>query len=144
MSIYEALEQWLQQCEYLDSYIYFNVIPVMSDTTSLVPVQGENVLDTFIDGTKRKEFPFNIDIVKPYDSSGTSDLNRESIEIFNSVTEWIEDKLNNNDYPDLGELITVENIEQMYSVPQIYVSNEDQELCNYENRYKLTYIERKR
>lgn len=142
MNVYENIKDWLSQCPDVDSYIYFNVIPIEPETTAITTMPSERVIMEFIDGSKEKEVLFNINLIKQYDDGGTSDINVLAIKAFESITRWVEEQNLKQNYPEFDDNIFVESIECSYTTPDVYVSPE-QGVCRYESQYKLTYLEKR-
>lgn len=141
MNIYEALTTWLKNCPDTDSYIFFNVIPVEIGVTAITTVPNTRSVQDFNDGSSEVTELFNINLVKEYDPSGTSDINILALAAFENVTSWIKEQNINNNLPII-EGITVNYIQPSYTVPDIYL-NEDTGNVRYEGRYEINYLERR-
>lgn len=141
MNIYDELTTWLKNCPDTDSYIFFNVIPVEVGVTALTTVPNTRSVQDFNDGSSEVTELFNINLVKEYDPSGTSDINILALDAFENVTSWIKEQNINNNLPNI-EGITVNYIQPSYTVPDIYL-NEDTGNVRYEGRYEINYLERR-
>lgn len=141
MNIYDELTTWLKNCPDTDSYIFFNVIPVEVGVTSLTTVPNTRSVQDFTDGSSEVTELFNINLVKEYDPSGTSDINILALDAFENVTSWIKEQNINNNLPIIDG-ITVNYIQPSYTVPDIYL-NEDTGNVRYEGRYEINYLERR-
>lgn len=141
MNIYDELTTWLKDCPYTDSYIFFNVIPVEIGVTALTTVPNTRSVQDFTDGSSEVTELFNINLVKEYDPSGTSDINILALDAFENVTSWINEQNINNNLPVIDG-ITVNYIQPSYTVPDIYL-NEDTGNVRYEGRYEINYLERR-
>lgn len=141
MNIYDELTTWLKDCPYTDSYIFFNVIPVEIGVTALTTVPNTRSVQDFTDGSSEVTELFNINLVKEYDPSGTSDINILALDAFENVTSWINEQNINNNLPIIDG-ITVNYIQPSYTVPDIYL-NEDTGNVRYEGRYEINYLERR-
>ena len=141
MNIYNELTTWLKNCPDTDSYIFFNVIPVEVGVTALTTVPNTRSVQDFNDGSSEVTELFNINLVKEYDPSGTSDINILALNAFENVTSWIKEQNINNNLPNI-EGITVNYIQPSYTVPDIYL-NEDTGNVRYEGRYEINYLERR-
>lgn len=140
MNIYDELTTWLKNCPDTDSYIFFNVIPVEIGVTSLTTVPNTRSVQDFTDGSSEVTELFNINLVKEYDPSGTSDINILALSAFENITTWIKEQNINNNLPIIDG-ITVNYIQPSYTVPDIYL-NEDTGNVRYEGRYEINYLER--
>lgn len=141
MNIYDELTTWLKNCPDTDSYIFFNVIPVEIGVTALTTVPNTRSVQDFTDGSSEVTELFNINLVKEYDPSGTSDINILALDAFENVTSWIKEQNINNNLPIIDG-ITVNYIQPSYTVPDIYL-NEDTGNVRYEGRYEINYLERR-
>lgn len=141
MNIYDELTTWLKNCPDTDSYIFFNVIPVEVGVTALTTVPNTRSVQDFTDGSSEVTELFNINLVKEYDPSGTSDINILALDAFENVTSWIKEQNINNNLPIIDG-ITVNYIQPSYTVPDIYL-NEDTGNVRYEGRYEINYLERR-
>lgn len=141
MNIYDELTTWLKNCPDTDSYIFFNVIPVEIGVTALTTVPNTRSVQDFTDGSSEVTELFNINLVKEYDPSGTSDINILALSAFENITNWIKEQNINNNLPIIDG-ITVNYIQPSYTVPDIYL-NEDTGNVRYEGRYEINYLERR-
>ena len=141
MNIYDELTTWLKNCPDTDSYIFFNVIPVEIGVTALTTVPNTRSVQDFTDGSSEVTELFNINLVKEYDPSGTSDINILALSAFEKITTWIKEQNINNNLPIIDG-ITVNYIQPSYTVPDIYL-NEDTGNVRYEGRYEINYLERR-
>lgn len=141
MNIYDELTTWLKNCPDTDSYIFFNVIPVEIGVTAITTVPNARSVQDFTDGSSEVTELFNINLVKEYDPSGTSDINILALDAFENVTSWIKEQNINNNLPIIDG-ITVNYIQPSYTVPDIYL-NEDTGNVRYEGRYEINYLERR-
>lgn len=141
MNIYDELTTWLKNCPDTDSYIFFNVIPVEIGVTALTTVPNTRSVQDFTDGSFEVTELFNINLVKEYDPSGTSDINILALSAFENITTWIKEQNINNNLPIING-ITVNYIQPSYTVPDIYL-NEDTGNVRYEGRYEINYLERR-
>lgn len=141
MNIYYELTTWLKNCPDTDSYIFFNVIPVEIGVTALTTIPNTRSVQDFTDGSSEVTELFNINLVKEYDPSGTSDINILALSAFENITTWIKEQNINNNLPIIDG-ITVNYIQPSYTVPDIYL-NEDTGNVRYEGRYEINYLERR-
>ena len=141
MNIYDELTTWLKNCPDTDSYIFFNVIPVEIGVTALTTVPNTRSVQDFTEGSSEVTELFNINLVKEYDPSGTSDINILALSAFENITTWIKEQNLNNNLPIIDG-ITVNYIQPSYTVPDIYL-NEDTGNVRYEGRYEINYLERR-
>lgn len=143
INIYEKISDWLSNCPEMGDYIYFNVIPLDDGTSSINSNSSSMIQNTFIDGSKEVRLMFNINLIKQYDNGGTSELNLESIHIFDKIIKYIENKNNNNDYPDLGNNYIVNDIGATYKAPEVYITQDNPNIARYEGQFYIEYVQRK-
>ena len=111
------------------------------DNLSLNSVQNERELDKFIDGSRRVEFLFALDLVKEYDT-GTSSINLEANREFETISEWVELMNKEKHFPDFGENVLIEQIDVLETVPSVTVDTQAG-MAKYQGQFKITYMEMK-
>lgn len=137
---FEKIKTWLQNCPYVDDYIYLNVLPNEVEDTSISSDAGiPGVIQEFINGDKQMELLFNVSIVKVYDK-GTSDLNSDALTTFENIDRWVKEQNKLKNYPDFSPCI-IYNIDSYYTNPDIFIS-EDESKCEYRAKYKVDYLEK--
>ena len=87
---------------------------------------------------------FYINLIKPYDDGGTSDLNLDAINVFDKIISFIERKNNANEFPDFGEDYIVSEIGATYKAPEVYVTTDNPSIARYEGQFYVEYLEKKR
>lgn len=136
---YEKISKWLQEYTPRFRWIYFNVTTSEADNLSLNSVQNERELDKFIDGSRRVEFLFALDLVKEYDT-GTSSINLEANREFETISEWVELMNKDKNFPDFGSNIIIEKIEVLETVPSVTIDTQAS-MAKYQGQFKITYLE---
>lgn len=138
---YEKISEWLKLYTPKFRWIYFNVTTSEADNLSLNSVQNERELDKFIDGSRRVEFLFALDLVKEYDT-GTSSINLEANREFETISEWVELMNKEKHFPDFGENVLIEQIDVLETVPSVTVDTQAG-MAKYQGQFKITYMEMK-
>lgn len=138
---YEKISEWLKEYTPKFRWIYFNVTTSEADNLSLNSVQNERELDKFIDGSRRVEFLFALDLVKEYDT-GTSSINLEANREFETISEWIELMNKEKHFPDFGENVIIEQVDVLETVPSVTVGTQAG-MAKYQGQFKITYMEMK-
>lgn len=138
---YEKISEWLKEYTPKFRWIYFNVTTSEADNLSLNSVQNERELDKFIDGSRRVEFLFALDLVKEYDT-GTSSINLEANREFETISEWIELMNKEKHFPDFGENVIIEQVDVLETVPSVTVDTQAG-MAKYQGQFKITYMEMK-
>lgn len=138
---YEKISEWLKGYTPKFRWIYFNVTNSEADNLSLNSVQNERELDKFIDGSRRVEFLFALDLVKEYDT-GTSSINLEANREFETISEWVELMNKEKHFPDFGKNVIIEQIDVLETVPSVTVDTQAG-MAKYQGQFKITYMEMK-
>lgn len=138
---YEKISEWLKEYTPRFRWIYFNVTTSEADNLSLNSVQNERELDKFIDGSRRVEFLFALDLVKEYDT-GTSSINLEANREFETISEWVELMNKEKHFPDFGENVIIEQVDVLETVPSVTVDTQAG-MAKYQGQFKITYMEMK-
>lgn len=144
MNIYEKISIWLKECPEMGGYVYFNVIPLDSDTSSVTSSGSSLTLNTFLNGAEEVRLIFNIELVKQYDDGGTSDINLDAIKAFDEIISFVERKNNLKEYPELGDGYIVNEIGATYKAPEIYVTNDNPNISRYEGQFYIEYLEERK
>lgn len=142
-NIYEKISEWLSNCPQMGSYIYFNVIPLDENTSSVNPTSSSMQIKKFIDGSQEVRLVFNIDLIQAYDDGGTSSLNLDAMQAFTDIVNYIEEKNNLHEFPDLGENYTVNEMGATYTVPVVYLTPDNPGIARYSGQFYINYLERK-
>lgn len=140
-NMYKEIADWLKSYEPINSWIYFNVIPIKSGSVSVESISGVRYIEEFIDGSKRCELFFSVSLVKSYDD-GKSNVNVEANEEFISLNKWVEEQNQDKNYPTISD-ICIESIEPMNNTPTI-ARDSNKRLAQYTGQFKMTYIEFRR
>lgn len=138
---YEKISEWLKEYTPRFRWIYFNVTNSEPDNLSLNSVQNERELDKFIDGSRRVEFLFALDLIKEYDT-GTSSINLEANREFETISEWVELMNKEKHFPAFGENVIIEQINVLETVPSVTVDTQAG-MAKYQGQFKITYMEMK-
>lgn len=138
---YEKISEWLKDYTPRFRWIYFNVTNSEADNLSLNSVQNERELDKFIDGSRRVEFLFALDLVKEYDT-GTSSINLEANREFETISEWVELMNKEKHFPDFGKNVIIEQVDVLETVPSVTVDTQAG-MAKYQGQFKITYMEMK-
>lgn len=138
---YEKISEWLKEYTPRFRWIYFNVTTSEPDNLSLNSIQNERELDKFIDGSRRVEFLFALDLVKEYDT-GTSSINLEANREFEMISEWVELMNKEKHFPDFGENVIIEQVDVLETVPSVTVDTQAG-MAKYQGQFKIMYMEMK-
>lgn len=141
MNIYDSITKWLSD-NYLTQtdtdWINFNAMKNEINNTS---VMSENVgIETIVynDGSRRVTLPFQVSMVKAYDTE-MSDTNMYEMSEAMEFINWIRTQNDIANYPDLGDEKYVEELLVENEVPEFLVST-DGTLANYVVNCKIIYL----
>ena len=126
----------------MNNWIYFNATPDIVGTVALNSIPGDSVVARFIDGSKKCEILFAIDMIREYDSMGTSEVNMEALDEVNNFIEWLDSQRQDENFPDFGNTNTVRDIQVLTNVPTVLVNTQDM-LSKFQIQVKVTYIDNK-
>lgn len=122
MTKHKALQEWIQT--FLeDNYLYFQSADAYPDIRVLVPEYGDYLLKTDIIGFKYRAYNFVFIGYQQLDS-GTSDVNVDNMEIFDSFNRWLEEQEKNHNYPDFGstcddyKIVPLQNMANLTAVSE--------------------------
>ena len=138
-NIWKQIGEWLSTYSAIYNWLYFNTITYEAGAFSFNSVPTSRNLVEYIDGSKEVELIFAIDMVRDYDSE-QSDTNYDAVNECENFAVWLEEQDNLENYPDLGEAITVTGVEVLDNVPIVSV-NEEQTLSKYQFQVKINYTE---
>lgn len=137
---YAELSNWFQDYPAIGSWLYFNVTNIAQDNVSLNSVQTSRYIQEFTDGSRERELNFAIDMIKGYDE-GTSNTNLEALQECESISLWVEEKMENDELPTF-EKCMVHEVEILDSTPALSVDNEAH-LAKYQIQGKVKFLESK-
>ena len=139
MNIYNQLNEWFKNYEDIGSWLYFNSTPVELGVTSMLTNSNSYSIRKFIDGSKSVSITVTINMIKSYDE-GTSDINLTELEEVDKFCNWITHQNEIDNYPELGDNITVTEIKVLNNVPILSV-NEASQLAQYSFNAQITYLD---
>lgn len=138
---YAKIKEWFED-GYIPKFdfVFFNVSSYEVGNASINSIQGERVLNEFMDGSREVELLFSISLMKGYDAAGTSDVNLEAIQDFENIAMWVEEQNENKNYPDFGNNVLIEDLSVLSSAPTVMVDNQNQ-IAKYQGQFKIRYME---
>lgn len=144
MTKHEAVKRYFEPKveELAGTLLNFNFSPEAVDSISLITNYSDKVKKKYITGKVQKEYGFSIIIVKAY-SSELDDLNLEAMNFTQAFMDWLDEKNDKKEYPDLGENCTVEKIENLQNMPNLAGVNYEAGLARYMIQARIIYTERK-
>jgi hypothetical protein len=77
--------------------------------------------------------------MKKYDT-GTNDVNLDAMNENEQLMKWVEERNKAKDFPNLGDNVTVKEIECLESSPSVLVDN-DENLAKYQTQFHIIFRE---
>ena len=90
------------------------------DNYSLEAVPAERIINTFIDGSKRKQKIFVFASRKTYSQDEIDNL--ENYKLFEYLADWIEEQNDDENYPDISDIENIEEIETIEIIDSPYIA----------------------
>jgi len=137
---YEQIIKWMQEYTPLkDEWVFFNVSVAESGFKGVNSVQNERELETYIDGSRRVEFLFSLNIGEEFDSTTTNN-NLDALQEFENFSKWVETQDKNKNFPSFEDNEIVEKVEVLETVPMITVDSQ-RSIAKLQGEFKVTYLE---
>lgn len=136
----DIMNEYIQNYPQLHSWLYFNTI-ILEPYNASFMTDSDNVIEEYVDGSKRKQYTFAISFTKEYDT-GTSDINIEAMNETQNFTNWIEEKADNKELPDFGETCYMLDIKVLSPMPIMSIDS-DTSVARYMVQAQVEYIEKK-
>lgn len=137
-SKHKALQEWVST--FLDdNYLYFESADAYPGVRTLVPNYGDYIAKTDICGFKYKIYSFVFVGYEQIDM-GTSNINVENMELMDEFTRWLEEKQEENSFPDFGDNCSEYRIEPLQNMANLAFVSEDG-LAKYMLGVKIYYKE---
>lgn len=113
-SKHRALQEWVS--DFLENnYLYFESADAYPNVRIVVPNFGDYLIRTDIIGNKYKSYSFVFIAYEQIDT-GTSDVNIRNMELMDEFTEWLEEQIEFQNFPDFGpkcsdyEIVPLQNM----------------------------------
>ena len=137
---YEQIIKWMQEYTPLkDEWVFFNVSVAESGFKGVNSVQNERELETFIDGSRRVEFLFSLNIGEEFDSTTTNN-NLDALQEFENFSMWVETQNKIKNFPSFEDNEIVESVEVLETVPMISVDSQ-RSIAKLQGEFKVTFLE---
>lgn len=134
--------EWAGQNPYLSDLtgeIKLNWLSEGSGSCAIVPVPGETIIESYVDGTNVKQYDFIFQVM--FDISENADgVNIENMFAVRQWQDWIEQMERERNYPDFGEDCwdyELQNLSNMPDVARAY----DNLSARYQFPARLIYCE---
>jgi len=137
MSKHEKLIEYIGEYPLSPDWLYLNVV-IENVTDGGVVLDAINVIEEYIDGSKRKEYVFNVEFCKDF-STNRDETNQTALTETNAFITWLENKESNEEYPD-WEGVKFRSIEVLNEIPMLTIDSEHNRAI-YTLQIKITYEE---
>lgn len=136
-NIFDMFKEWLlDNYNNIGEWISINVIKTEQDNTSIMS-QSSYIEKKYDDGSKEITLPITITFIKDYDTE-QSDVNSKSMDEVVTFIEWLQQMDYEGIYPNLGDNITVNEME-VVDVPGVLVNTEEN-LARYDVSCTINYL----
>lgn len=123
----QSIIEYLLQCQEIqNSDLYFNFIEAKDGATQIVTMTDETaVLRTYVDGSIRKRYLFNIVTFRSISENavvkvdGYPNENVQDIEDVQTLINWVNNQQKSRNYPDFGEDCIIESIRTTTDTPRL-------------------------
>ena len=135
----ERLLEWAEQNPYLTDSLKMNWLSEHSGSCSIVPVPGEAVVETYVDGSSVKRYDFILQVMFSI-SDSDDNINVENMFTLRQWQNWIDEMEYEGIYPDFGETCgnyTLVNLSNTPQIAQVY----DNGIAKYQFPARLIYTE---
>lgn len=122
-SKHKALQDWVEQF-LTDNYLYFESADAYPNVRVMTPHYGDYVNRKDILGFKYKSYTFMFIGYESIDT-GTSDVNIQNMEVMDAFNEWLEEQIENKNYPDFGETCSEYEIVPLQNMANLAMISDD-------------------
>lgn len=136
----KAVYEYIQTYPQLHSWLYFNTILDAPENASML-TGDDVVVEEYIDGSKMKNYIFEVAFLKEYDT-GTSDVNADAIEEAGNFCSWVDEQNELGVFPifDIDE--EIQSISINNTLPNMTV-NQDTGTARYTLTCVIAYLTRR-
>ena len=137
-SKHQAMQEWVD--EFLENnYLYFQSVNAEPGVRMVLPEYGDYTNRTDILGYKYKSYVFVFIGYEQIDT-GTSDVNLHNMELMDSFIEWLEEQIEDKNYPDFGDNCDEYEIQPLQNMADLATITEDG-LAKYMLGVRINYRE---
>jgi hypothetical protein len=134
-----AVFDWLLTWPELDGYLKLNAILAQPNQAAFNVVPNEAVVETFIDGTARRRYTFQLKAVLPW-SDGYDGVNADADRLVASWHDWVAEQYRNGNVP-LWEGAQITDIRPTENAPGLNFVYQDEGLAEYVFEAVIDYEE---
>ena len=140
MTIIEGVRTWLKNCPELKGRLDVDFLDENADTYSLDTIPSTEIVKKYRDGSTVRQYQFVIASRRLYDQN--IEQNLSNLEIFEKLTEWVENKVAVKDLPLLDNDRTALKIEITSSAYPFVVTEDGK--ARYQIQLVLYYFKRRK
>lgn len=140
MTIIEGVRTWLKTCPELKGRLDVDFLDENADTYSLDTIPSTEIVKKYRDGSTVRQYQFVIASRRLYDQN--IEQNLSNLEIFEKLTEWVENKVAAKDLPVLDNDRTALKIEVTSSAYPFIVTEDGK--ARYQIQLVLYYFKRRK
>lgn len=137
----KILLEWAQTNPYLTDTLLFNWLRGELGSCAIIPIPGETVIKTFIDGSAMKEYSFAWVIMLKI-SEFTDDTNINNMLDLRRWQDWIDEQEEIGNYPDFGEKYSCYELRNNTNMPNLAMEF-DNGMAKYMFPATINYLEAK-
>lgn len=135
-SIHLALWEWFAQCASITK-LFFNFSST-EDAATVIATAGDVVLETYIDGSQRRRYSFELVRYLPASFEANDPSNIEMLEDVEAITEWVREQSTAGDLPVLPEGFAAEAINVLDEYAG-FVAGQDGNMAKYMIPFAIDY-----
>ena len=135
-SIHLALWEWFAQCEAITK-LFFNFSDT-KDMDTVISTSGDLALETYIDGSERRRYSFELIRYLPATFSPNDSGNIDMLMDVEAIVEWVTAQNDAGNLPVLPDGCTAESIEVLDSYAG-YASAQDNDTAKYMIPFAMDY-----
>lgn len=136
-SIHIALWDWFAQCASITK-LFFNFSGA-ADTDTVISTSGDIALETYIDGSARRRYSFELIRYLPATFEANDTGNIEMLEDVEKIAEWVHAQADAGRLPALPDSCTAESITVLDEYAG-YASAQDGSMAKYMIPFALDYM----
>lgn len=135
----QAVWEYISKYPNIPGYLTFNSIEEMENSTGLIPVSADNDIESYADGSAKREYVFAIAQMLIYDA-GTSNVNIMTLAEMQKFMDWIVEQNRIGNFPDFGENCLIDSIEPLQNIPSLAGTNEKR-IAKYMFQCRIVYYQ---
>ena len=120
---HKVLQSWVEPF-LTNNYLYFETADAYPGIREIVPNYGDYIDRKDILGSKYKTYTFMFVAFEKIDT-GTSDVNVDNMSMLDSFNEWLEEQIENANYPDFGTNCSEYEIEILQNMADVAYITDD-------------------